>query len=162
MDSHSPALSEQIAGLRRAVQAAPAAAWLPATLHALIIACFARLFTRLEQMLQLWQSGDLVIPETPTRATTTRATTTRATTTRATTKSPHRRRAPSAPRRHSRHIRARQAATQAAPRHPRAIRNTAAIPPSAARQRPRPARDPPPPAARPLQTASPTHAHVIT
>ena len=152
MDSHSPALSEQIAGLRRAVQAAPAAAWLPATLHALIIACFARLFTRLEQMLQLWQSGDLVIPETPTRATTTRATTKRA----------HRRRAPSAPRRHSRHIRARQAATQAAPRHPRAIRNTAAIPPSAARQRPRPARDPPPPAARPLQTASPTHAHVIT
>ena len=147
MDSHSPALSEQIAGLRRAVQAAPAAAWLPATLHALIIACFARLFTRLEQMLQLWQSGDLVIPETPTRAT---------------TKSPHRRRAPSAPRRHSRHIRARQAATQAAPRHPRAIRNTAAIPPSAARQRPRPARDPPPPAASPLQTASPTHADIIT
>ena len=152
MDSHSPALSEQIAGLRRAVQATPAAAWLPATLHALIIACFARLFTRLEQMLQLWQSGDLVIPETPTRATTTRAT----------TKSPHRRRAPSAPRRHSRPIRARQAATQAAPRHPRAIRNTAAIPPSAARQRPRPARDPPPPAARPLQTASPTHADIIT
>ena len=147
MDSHSPALSEQIAGLRRAVQAAPAAAWLPATLHALIIACFARLFTRLEQMLQLWQSGDLVIPETPTRAT---------------TKSPHRRRAPSAPRRHSRHIRARQAATQAAPRHPRAIRNTAAIPPTAARQRPRPARDPPPPAASPLQTASPMHADIIT
>ena len=147
MDNQPPALSEQIAGLRRAVQAAPAAAWLPATLHALIIACFARLFTRLEQMLQLWQSGDLVIPETPTRAT---------------TKSAHRRRAPSAPRRHSRHIRARQAATQAAPRHPRAIRNTAAIPPSAARQRPRPARDPPPPAARPLQTASPTHADIIT
>ena len=147
MDSHSPALSEQIVGLRRAVQAAPAAAWLPATLHALIIACFARLFTRLEQMLQLWQSGDLVIPETPTRAT---------------TKSPHRRRAPSAPRRHSRHIRARQAATQAAPRHPRAIRNTAAIPPSAARQRPRPARDPPARAASPLQAASPPHADIVT
>ena len=131
MDSHSPALSEQIAGLRRAVQAAPAAAWLPATLHALIIACFARLFTRLEQMLQLWQSGDLVIPQIPPRTT---------------TKSAHRRSPSAATFRQSRRC-ARQTATPARPRarHPRAIRRTAAIPPSATRQRPRPARDPPAP-----------------
>ncbi len=129
MDSQPSALSAQIAGLRHAVQATPAAAWLPATLHALIIACLARLFTRLEQMLNLWQSGDLILPQATPRAAASRE---------------QRRRAPAAPRRRSRHRRARQTATPAPARHPRTIHRPAANLPSAARHRPRPARDPPP------------------
>ena len=37
-------------------------ALLPAAIHALIAAAFARLFARLEQLLLLWQSGALVPP----------------------------------------------------------------------------------------------------
>jgi len=55
-------LADQFASLRAAAEADQAQAWLPASLHALIAACFARLFARLEQLVLLWQSGQLPHP----------------------------------------------------------------------------------------------------
>ncbi|MCC6718278.1 MAG: hypothetical protein IT555_10365 [Acetobacteraceae bacterium] len=66
MLSHPPTLNQQIAGLRSAISADQAPAWLPDALHALIIAILARLLGRLEAMIQLWQSGQL--PPPPLRA----------------------------------------------------------------------------------------------
>ena len=51
-------LSEAIASLRTATQADAARG-----IHALILALLAKLFTRLEQMIQLWQSGQLPTPQ---------------------------------------------------------------------------------------------------
>ena len=60
MDPHPSSLSDQAAGLRHKAQPAREhRVLLPAALHALIAAIFARLFDRLEQLFQLWQSGDL-------------------------------------------------------------------------------------------------------
>ena len=57
-----PFLAHQVAGLRAAAEADAAPGWLPAALHALIMACLARLFGRLEQIIRLWQEGDLALP----------------------------------------------------------------------------------------------------
>ena len=67
MENHSPSLGDQIARLRGAAQAEESCAWLPDALHALIMACFARIFSRLERFIQLWQAGQLLPP--PPRAT---------------------------------------------------------------------------------------------
>jgi hypothetical protein len=57
-----PTLAEQAAGMREAAQASRAPRWLPDALHAMLMALLARLFTRLEDMIQLWQSGLLLPP----------------------------------------------------------------------------------------------------
>ena len=64
MHNRSPALSEQIAGLRNTAQARKETrVWLPAAIDALIAAIFARIFGRLEQLLLLWQTGQLPAPQ---------------------------------------------------------------------------------------------------
>ena len=65
---HSPALSDQFARLRIAAQAQETRAWIPTAVQALITAILVRLFSRLEQMLLLWQSGTLPSRDTPNRA----------------------------------------------------------------------------------------------
>ena len=60
----SSPLGAQIANLQTAIAARETCAWLPATLHAMIAAIFARIFGRLEQILLLWQSGNLPLPQT--------------------------------------------------------------------------------------------------
>ena len=57
MESQSPSLGDKIARLRGAAQVEENGTWLPDPLHALIMACLARLFGRLEQILQFWQTG---------------------------------------------------------------------------------------------------------
>ena len=52
-------LAGQLAGLRAATTANAERGWLPASLHALIMAIFAHIFGRLEQLLLLWQSATL-------------------------------------------------------------------------------------------------------
>ena len=56
---HQPTLAGQFASLRATAQADDARGWLPASLHALIMACLVRLFSRLEQLVLAWQSGTL-------------------------------------------------------------------------------------------------------
>lgn len=56
-----PSLADAIARLHAATAVA-APVWLPAALHALLIACLARLFSRLEHIVLLWQSGRLALP----------------------------------------------------------------------------------------------------
>ena len=63
METHSP-LADQFAGLRAAPTADNGSIMLPAALHALIAAIFARIFARLEDLLRLWQSGQLPPPKT--------------------------------------------------------------------------------------------------
>lgn len=55
-------LANTVASLRVATLARPAHAWVPAAIHALILACLARLFGRLEEMVRLWQAGLLPPP----------------------------------------------------------------------------------------------------
>ena len=62
MPSLSSSLAADLALLRSTAPAVDDRGWLPASLHALIAAIFARIFERLEQLLQLWQSGDLPNP----------------------------------------------------------------------------------------------------
>ena len=62
MERHAPSLGDQIARLRGAPAAREKCAWCPAALDALIAAIFARIFGRLEQLLQLWQSGQFPSP----------------------------------------------------------------------------------------------------
>ena len=50
-------LADQLAGLRAATPSNDGRGMLPAALHALIAAIFARIFDRLEQIILLWQSG---------------------------------------------------------------------------------------------------------
>ena len=56
-------MATQIASLRTTAAAGAEHSWLPATLQALILACLTRLFGRLEQIFQLWQSGQLPLPQ---------------------------------------------------------------------------------------------------
>jgi hypothetical protein len=65
MTAAAPSLSESLAALRATLVAAPAPAWLPNTVHALILACFVRVFARLEKMVALWQAGLLPPPARP-------------------------------------------------------------------------------------------------
>lgn len=65
MTSTPPTLTQELAGLRQSAEADDAHGWLPAALHALIMACLARLFARLEQVFLLWTAGDLP-PQRPT------------------------------------------------------------------------------------------------
>ena len=58
-----PSTDALFASLRAATKAEPGRAWLPPALHALIIACLARLFDRLEDLLGLWRAG--LLPPTP-------------------------------------------------------------------------------------------------
>ena len=62
MTHHPSSLADQFGSLRASVESDSAHGWLPAALHALIMACLARLFARLEQIVLLWQSGKLVVP----------------------------------------------------------------------------------------------------
>ncbi len=62
--STSP-LAARFAGLHAAVEADSKSAWIPAVIHAAIAAIFARIFGRLEQLIQLWQAGQLTQPKCP-------------------------------------------------------------------------------------------------
>ena len=55
---HAP-LADQFARMRIAAAEQNTCAWVPDTLHALIMACLIRLFGHLEHLVQLWQSGQL-------------------------------------------------------------------------------------------------------
>ena len=55
----SPALTTQFASLHTALRAQGTCVWIPASIHTIIMACLARIFGRLEQLLLLWQSGEL-------------------------------------------------------------------------------------------------------
>ena len=68
MKSVQPApLADQFASLRAAVTAHPGRSWLPNALEAMIIACLARIFDQLAQLVRLWQAGAL--PPLPIRTT---------------------------------------------------------------------------------------------
>lgn len=67
MNMHQPTLAEQCASLRAAAQADAQRGWLRSSLHVLIMACLARIFGRLEQLLLLWQSGALPPPQPASR-----------------------------------------------------------------------------------------------
>ena len=62
MEIKSPGLAAQLAQLHTAIQAQETCFWLPAAVHALIMACLARIFSRLDQMLALWHVGLLPPP----------------------------------------------------------------------------------------------------
>ncbi len=62
MPPHPSPLADSVATLRAATLATPAHAWLPAPIHALILACLVRIFGRLEEMIRLWQAGLLPPP----------------------------------------------------------------------------------------------------
>jgi hypothetical protein len=57
-------MADQLAGMRTALMAESAPVWLPNALHALILACLARLVARLEDLVRLWQAG--LLPPLPT------------------------------------------------------------------------------------------------
>ena len=63
METKSSPLAGQLAGLRAAITSNDDRGWLSASLHAMIAAIFARIFDRLEQILVLWQSGQLPPPQ---------------------------------------------------------------------------------------------------
>jgi hypothetical protein len=62
MSPHPSPLADSVASLRVATLATQAHAWLPAAIHALILACLARILGRLEEMIRLWQAGLLPLP----------------------------------------------------------------------------------------------------
>ncbi len=62
MSVSSTPLARQVATIRGAILTQEKCAWIPAGVHALIIACLARIFGRLEEMIRLWQSGQLPPP----------------------------------------------------------------------------------------------------
>jgi hypothetical protein len=74
MPPHPSPLADTVAALRVATLATPAHACVPQAIHALILACLARIFGRLEEMIRLWQSG--CTPPPTTRSRTARATST--------------------------------------------------------------------------------------
>ena len=119
-----------------------------AALHAVIAAIFARIFTRLEQILLLWQAGNLVpLPPAPRLATAPRVLPPAAH--RAARRPRARRTAPAIPA-PAAIIRALNQVARAA--HPR--RATGIHPHQRARPRPQPAHDPPPlPSSQPCQTS---------
>lgn len=65
----SPPLAQRVAGIAAAMRATAdeqaAGAGLLAALHALILTTLARLFGRLEHIVQLWQAGQLSLPAEP-------------------------------------------------------------------------------------------------
>ena len=64
MNDHPSSLSDQFARLRDSARAGEEkCARIPASIHALIMACLARIFARLEQFFLLWQSGQLPPPQ---------------------------------------------------------------------------------------------------
>ena len=65
MELPATPLSDQLASLRTTLTAAEAPRWMPDRVHALIIACLARIFARLEHVLTLWQAGQLPAPPHP-------------------------------------------------------------------------------------------------
>ena len=69
MSVQPSSLANQLAGLRAATTSNDDRGWLPAPLHALIMACLARIFSRLEQILQLLQTGQLPQIQSQTRDT---------------------------------------------------------------------------------------------
>lgn len=62
METQAPSLGDKIAHLRRTAQAQEKCVWIPSAIHTLIMAALARIFGRLEQIFQLWQSGTLPTP----------------------------------------------------------------------------------------------------
>jgi hypothetical protein len=58
-------LADEVARLGTATTSVPAPAWLPDAVHALIMACLARLFGRLEEMIRLRQADLLPPPPAP-------------------------------------------------------------------------------------------------
>ena len=67
MNPYSPSLAEEVARLRASATLRVDGGMLSKTLHNLIIAILVRIFTRLEHLIRLWQSGHLPTPN-PTRA----------------------------------------------------------------------------------------------
>lgn len=63
MSPNQPSPTPKVAILRIPAPADRSSPLLPASLHALITAILTRLFTRLEHLLQLWQAGNLPIPQ---------------------------------------------------------------------------------------------------
>ena len=63
MELPAAPLSDQLSSLRTTLTAASAPRWMPDRVHALIIACLARIFARLEQILLQWQSEQLPLPQ---------------------------------------------------------------------------------------------------
>lgn len=61
----STPLSDQLRAMRTAAQAADAHGWLNSALHALVMAVLGRIFGRLGQLIMLWQSGCLALPQPP-------------------------------------------------------------------------------------------------
>ena len=60
----SSSLGDKLACLRETAQAPrEKRAWIPDAIHTLIMAALARIFGRLEQLLLLWQSGQLPLPQ---------------------------------------------------------------------------------------------------
>ena len=62
MSVHPTPLALQVASIREAILTQESHAWIPAVVHALIIACLARIFGRLEDMIRLWHAGQLPLP----------------------------------------------------------------------------------------------------
>ena len=61
--THQPRpLSAELAELRSATSRAAATGWVENYVIEIIMACLARLFARLEQLLQLWTAGTLPLP----------------------------------------------------------------------------------------------------
>ena len=63
MSNALPPLADHLASLRDDTAGGPIGGWLPEVLHALILAALTRIFGRLEQLLQLWQTGALPAPQ---------------------------------------------------------------------------------------------------
>ena len=132
MSYQTPSLADQFAGLRAATPSNDGCGWLPASIQALIMACLARLFARLEQIFLLWQSGQFPTPaeNLPQRLAQTSTTPSRA----------PRARARRSPRIRRRRICASAMRPRRAPCHAPAIAQSRRIVPAI---RPRPAHDPP-------------------
>ena len=65
METQPPRLAGQFAALRATTATTPKGAWIPAPVHALIMACLARIFGRLEQLMLLWHACCLPAPPSP-------------------------------------------------------------------------------------------------
>ena len=62
MENTPLSLGDQIARLHGAVRTQERCAWIPQAVHTLILACLSRIFARLEQLVLLWQAGELPAP----------------------------------------------------------------------------------------------------
>ena len=68
MAYHPSTLAERVGTLRAGLESESVPFWMPAVLHAMIIACLVRLFGRLEEIMRLWQAGALPALPPPHRA----------------------------------------------------------------------------------------------